>query len=79
MLDASYGVSFAPYGAKKWEGQWDHGPGATLSLGRTPEKFWAHPVRWIAQRLGPLISVEHLRVPRQGQAFVVLSARLMIR
>jgi hypothetical protein len=78
-LDASYGLGIAPYGAGKWDGQWYHGPGATLSLGHTPAPFLGAPESVERPALGAAISVEYLRVPRQDQGLVVLGIGLMFR
>lgn len=78
-LDAGYGLGIAAYGAGKWDGQWYHGPGATLSLGHTPATFLGAPESVDRAALGAAISVEYLRVPRRDEGLVVLGLGLMIR
>jgi hypothetical protein len=78
-LEGSYSLGIAAYGTAKWDGQWYHGPGATLSLGYTPASFLGAPPSVDRGVVGPALSTEYLWVPRNEQAVFALTAGLFVR
>ena len=78
-LEGSYSLGIAVYGKANWDGQWYHGPGATLSLGYTPASFLGAPPTVDRGLIGPALSAEYLWVPRNEQAVFALTAGLFVR
>ncbi len=78
-LEGGYLLGIAAWGKANWDGQWYHGPTATLSLGHTPATFLGAPPTVERALFGPALSAEYLWVPRNEQAVVTLSAAFFVR